>query len=267
MTTPNDDMVPVTVAIDQLRAVCQQNDNPVANGLAGIIRHIDRQAARIEALIAERDELAAYKAAAFELTKAALAEGERRATAAIVAWLRAVDWCSESRSYAEAFAAVVSSSPFTARVSPAVDGASTVTITETYLRQAIEASELRVGQRAAETATAIERQFGIIATKLSQIEASLAPLAGMDAQFATVNEKISSRFIQGLLAACVAAGVAITAGWQMYTHLDERIDAMNKARQDEASVITDRISGLTVELKGLENGVKSGDGQSAKPAR
>ena len=33
-----------------------------------------------------------------------VAEGERRATAAIVAWLRAVDWCSESRSYAEAFA-------------------------------------------------------------------------------------------------------------------------------------------------------------------
>ncbi len=32
------------------------------------------------------------------------AEGECRATAAIVGWLRAVDWCSESRSYAGAFA-------------------------------------------------------------------------------------------------------------------------------------------------------------------
>jgi hypothetical protein len=52
----------------------------------------DQLRARIEALIAERDaaaaKLAAFAEGAPALVKEAQAEGERRATAAIVAWLR-----------------------------------------------------------------------------------------------------------------------------------------------------------------------------------
>jgi hypothetical protein len=93
---------------------------------------IDQLRARIEALTAERDAAVAYATRLAQslvsqyypgntgwqplpdlyglLTQidnatTGIAEfGEHRATAAIVAWLRAVDWCSETRAYAKSFA-------------------------------------------------------------------------------------------------------------------------------------------------------------------